>query len=171
MSWVPHTRRARGRRCSSTRTSQCEALGDPRTARHAPADDHAVFASSSRLARCALLPPELLCAQFVALGNVARGERDVEALVALRARCANATRRDPFSKASASSSRADSVAKSPGTAPGPRIEVGAPTLRFASPLRDAQIRRAVKVGRGFRSSFRRSRRACWCDWCSRAAAR
>ena len=40
--------------------------------------------------------------------------------------------RDPSSSSIASSSIADSVANRPGTAPGPRIAVGAPTFRRVS---------------------------------------
>jgi len=49
----------------------------------------------------------------------------------------------------ANSSIADSVANRPGTAPGPRIEVGVPTLRRASPERNAQIGNTVEIWRRF----------------------
>ena len=123
-----NARRTRPLAQNSTCAVQGKAHRYPACAGQSPAQDLAVAAHRAD-SRRALLPAEFLCADFVALLKCRDENGLFLSLSSFSASFSIAACSGSIFNSSASSFIADSSAYKPGTAPGPRIHMGAPKLR------------------------------------------
>ena len=124
----------------------------PTCAGKSPAKDLAVAPHRADLRRAAF-PSEFLRAHFKTFAEMPRRKRHLLVFIRCRRRSGCAVEAGPSSIHPPARSLPTQGAYKPGTAPGPRMYMGAPRLRCTMRARHFEIRNAVEIRRRLAAAF------------------